>query len=76
MQPLATFLIYCCIVAIVLYMLWLCVFEPIKRSREKRVQTFSRLNEVDVEAGDIQIEEMRLNDTKIDLDSDEIDDLI
>ena len=70
------FLVYCCLVAVVLYIVWQCVFEPIRRSREEKVRTFTRLNEVDIETGDIQLEEERLQDTKVDLDSDEIDELI
>ena len=76
MQPIVNFLVYCCLVAVVLYIVWQCVFEPIRRRREEKVRTFTRLNEVDIESGDIQLEEERLQDTKVDLDSDEIDDLI
>lgn len=76
MQPIVNFLIYCCLVAVVLYIVWQCVFEPIRRRREEKVRTFTRLNEVDIESGDIQLEEKRLQDTQVDLDSDEIDDLI
>tara|TARA_B110001450_G_scaffold225166_1_gene223187 strand:+ start:2820 stop:3050 length:231 start_codon:yes stop_codon:yes gene_type:complete len=76
MQPIVNFLVYCCLVAVVLYIVWQCVFEPIRRSREEKVRTFTRLNEVDIETGDIQLEEERLQDTKVDLDSDEIDELI
>jgi len=68
------FFVYCCLVAVVLYIVWQCVFEPIRRSREEKVRTFTRLNEVDIETGDIQLEEERLQ--KVDLDSDEIDELI
>lgn len=74
MQPIVNFLIYCCLVAVVLYIVWQCVFEPIRRRREEKVRTFTRLNEVDIESGDIQLEEERLQDTKV--DSDEIDELI
>ena len=76
MQPIVNFLVYCCLVAVVLYIVWQCVFEPIRRRREEKVRTFTRLNEVDIETGDIQLEEERLQDTKVDLDSDEIDELI
>lgn len=74
MQPIVIFFVYCCLVAVVLYIVWQCVFEPIRRSREEKVRTFTRLNEVDIETGDIQLEEERLQ--KVDLDSDEIDELI
>ena len=57
MDPILNFIVYCIIVTAVLYGVWQCVFEPIRKRRRQRIVEFEELQEEDLEYGDIAIEE-------------------
>ena len=80
MEAYISLIFYCLLVAIVLYILWQCVFEPYRRYQAQQILKFTQLHQneeddIDLELGD-GINDENASLTSVDLDSDEIEDKI
>tara|TARA_B100000780_G_C21073787_1_gene432184 strand:- start:15 stop:257 length:243 start_codon:yes stop_codon:yes gene_type:complete len=80
MEAYISLIFYCLLVAIVLYILWQCVFQPFRRYQEQQIRRFTELHQDDEEEIDLELGEHTTNEnaslTSVDLDSDEIEEKI
>ena len=75
MEALLSFLFYCLLATVALYIVWQCVFKRLRRYQEAHIGKFTELEqeEVDLENGEGGLLD---SDEEIDLDSKEIEDKI
>ena len=78
MEAYISFIFYCLVVAIVLYILWQCVFEPFRRYQEQQIRRFTELHQDDEEEIDLELGERATNENAslTSPDSDEIEEKI
>lgn len=77
MEALLSFLFYCLLATVALYIVWQCVFKRLRRYQEAQIGKFTELDqeEVDLENGEGGLLNMS-DEEEIDLDSKEIEDKI
>ena len=76
MEALLSFLFYCLLATVALYIVWQCVFKRLRRHQEAQISKFTELDqeEVDLENGEGGL--LDSDEEEIDLDSQEIEDKI
>ena len=76
MEALLSFLFYCLLATVGLYIVWQCVFKRLRRYQEAQISKFTELDqeEVDLENGEGGL--LDSDEEEIDLDSQEIEDKI